>query len=117
MENNLGNVAPKMELDAEGIKKLVRFELDPEIFTEESDLDLYEDIVFTGTYKPTYQDLVTACKNMIESNINQDMLESWYSFVSEENYNEYFEGAWIGLGVYQYLWPGNEDWCETQTKT
>ena len=109
MDNNLGNVAPKMELDAEGIKKLVRFELDPEIFTEESDLDLYEDIVFTGTYKPTYQDLVTACKNMIESNINQDMLESWYSFVSEENYNEYFEGAWIGLGVYQYLWPGNED--------
>ena len=43
MENNLGNVAPKMELDAEGIKKLVRFELDPEIFTEESDLDLYEE--------------------------------------------------------------------------
>ena len=109
MDNNLGNAVPKMELDAEGIKKLVRFELDPEIFTEESNLDLYEDIAFTGTYRLTYQDLVAACRNMIRCNINQDMLASWFFFVTEENYNEYFEGAWIGRGAYEYLWPGNDD--------
>ena len=57
--------------DVEMLKALVRFEVDPAMFTDDAaDDNTFEAEKYKGTYKPTYQDLTVACENMIKTGID-----------------------------------------------
>lgn len=91
--------------ELERLKQFIRFEVDPEFFTDE-DVEFEEE--FHVTYKPVYQDLVVAFKNMMKAGIGADVFADWYYFVSDD-LSEYYEGMFIQDIDYGYLWPANDD--------
>ena len=59
------NSKEKINFGPEELKELVRFEWNPDYFSNDnSDDNLYERLVISGSYRPTYHDLVTACRNI-----------------------------------------------------
>ena len=64
------------------IKKIVRFEVDKKYF--DYDNDELGSFLITGSYTPNYKDLVTACKNMIEKEVDHESFTYWYYYVSVE---------------------------------
>lgn len=90
--------------ELERLKQFIRFEIDPAYFTDD-DIECEEE--FNVTYKPTYQDLVAACSNMIKAGIKMDVFETWYYFVSGD-LAEYYEGMFEPAPDYGYLWPAND---------
>ena len=49
------------------LREVIRFEVDPKMFEyDECDDELVERFSTLGSYKPTYHDIVTACRNMIQ---------------------------------------------------
>lgn len=93
--------------DDEMIKKIVRFEVDPGLFhPDNEDLANY---LITGSYIPTYEDLVAACINMIQKEVDQETFENWHYYVSEE-LNEACEYVWIeSIGDTRNLWPNTDE--------
>ncbi len=63
------NSKEKIYFGTEDLKKLVRFEWNQDYFNNDnSDDNLYERLVVSGSYRPTYHDFVTACRNMLVKN-------------------------------------------------
>lgn len=90
--------------DAERLKKLVRFEVDPALFNSALIADAHK---FVGTYKPTYHDLVAAVKNMIVAGVDVEVFEKWYDYVAKE-LKDCYEGMFGSPVDYGYLWPAND---------
>ena len=82
--------------DTEMIKKIIRFEADPDLFRPDNvELDNY---IITGSYNPTYEDLIVACNNMIQKEVDQEIFEYWNYYVTDEI-----------LEAYEFVWRGNID--------
>lgn len=115
--------------DIEMLRKIIRFEVDPELFRglgfDEDDKEEVADETFDfddaggmveaifgtfepeGIYKPTCEDLVVACENIIKADIDLDWMCNWYSCVAYE-LEEYYEGFLRQATNYNYLWPTTE---------
>ena len=94
--------------DSEMLKKLVRFEVDPIFFTEgHQEEEIFDLEKYVGSYKPTYQDLVVACENMIKAGVDWTSLVNWYCFVSDE-LADHYEGVWEAAPDRGYLGPNND---------
>ncbi len=94
--------------DSEKLKQIIRFEMDPAPFREDTEEDPFFDTdKYRGSYKPSYKDLVVACKNMMEINVDLDTLMNWYYFVSED-LAEHYEGAFAPVVNFSHLWPNND---------
>ena len=94
--------------DVEMLKALVRFEVDPALFSDDAtDDDIFEPEKYKGTYKPTYQDLTVACENMIKAGIDIWTLENWHYSVSGD-LGDCYEGGWTPASDLGYLWPNND---------
>lgn len=94
--------------DSDILKKLVRFEVDPSLYSpynEDAELRKFDN--FRSTYRPTYQDLVVACRNMLDARIDRDTMIDWYFLVYDE-LNDLYEGIWSNEGDLGYLWPDND---------
>lgn len=115
--------------DIDMLRKFIRFEVDPELFRvpdfddadneevadEVCDFDDVGGVVcrvfgtdeLNGIYKPTCEDLVAACENMIKADIDIDLMSSWHSCVMFE-LEEYYDGCYGQATNYNYLWPSTE---------
>ena len=103
----LSNESPvNKKSGCEKLKELVRFEIEPSIFSTEKD-SYFEENEIAGSYKPTYQDLVVACENMIKDDVDFTIFENWYYYVSEE-LEDHYEGVWVTEPDLGYLWPNND---------
>ncbi len=98
----------KIHFGPEELKELVRFEWNQDYFNNDnSDDNLYERLVISGSYRPTFHDLVTACRNMLDKEIDYDGYLIWQYLVFEE-IAEYY-GCWEQGGVDNAFWPKSED--------
>ncbi len=91
--------------DVEVLKALIRFDIDKKRFDgsekDEAVLNLEE------IYRPTYKDIVMACENMIEKNVDADTFLRWYKFVSDD-ISDYYADTFINAFDSNILWPGND---------
>ncbi len=102
------NSKEKIHFGPDELEKLVRFEWNQDYFNEDNSTDdLYERLVISGTYRPTYHDLVTACRNMLDKEIDYDGYLIWQYLVFDE-IAEYY-GGWEQGSVDNAFWPKNED--------
>ena len=70
--------------DEKLLKEIIRFEIEPDYFDHEEDEEsVFDNPFFSGCYKITCDDLVAACQNMIDANIDSMVLDEWIYYVSE----------------------------------
>ena len=94
--------------DSEKLRQIIRFEMDPAPFREDTEENPFFDVEkYKGSYKPSYKDLVVACKNMLKINVDLDTLMNWYYFASDDLV-EHYEGAFAPVADFGYLWPNND---------
>ena len=94
--------------DSEKLRQIIRFEVDPAPFGEDTDENPFFDVdKYKGSYKPSYKDLVVACKNMLKISVDLNTLLNWYYFVSDD-LAEHYEGAFSPVADFGHLWPNND---------
>lgn len=94
--------------DSEKLRQIIRFEMDPAPFRKDTEENPFFDVEkYKGSYKPSYKDLVVACKNMLKINVDLDTLTNWYYFASDDLV-EHYEGAFAPVADFGYLWPNND---------
>lgn len=95
--------------DAERLKKLIRFEVEPEFFDVELEEGAEEELMtFSENYAPDYHDLTAACENILRSGVENYTVVEWYRYVSGDIAG-YYEGMWdYPEGDTGYLWPDND---------
>ena len=94
--------------DSEKLRQIIRFEVDPALFGEDTEENPFFDVdKYKGSYKPSYKDLVVACKNMLRIGVDLNTLLSWYYFVSDD-LAEHYEGAFTPVADFGHLWPNND---------
>ena len=93
--------------DNEMIKKIVRFEVDPELF--DPNKDELDNFIITGSYRPTYEDMIVACNNMIQKEVDQEIFVYWNYYVTGD-LQEACEYVWQGIfDDPTSLWPTTEE--------
>ena len=94
--------------DSEKLRQIIRFEVDPTPFGEDTDENPFFDVdKYKGSYNPSYKDLVVACKNMLKISVDLNTLLNWYYFVSDD-LAEHYEGAFSPVADFGHLWPNND---------
>lgn len=70
--------------DKDRIRELIRYEFDPSYFEDtEGEESVFDNDPFTESYTVTYDDIVTACKNLIEADVDYGGLEDWVYYTQE----------------------------------
>ena len=84
--------------DKAALKQLIRYEITPLVFMEK-----YYNDEFDADYKPTSDDLLAACRNMIDKQIDWDIFYDWFMYILED-LTEYYEGVWDSFDNNDCLW-------------
>ena len=89
--------------DKAALKQLIRYEITPLVFMEK-----YYNDEFDADYKPTSDDLLVACRNMIDKQIDWDIFYDWFMYILED-LTEYYEGVWDSFDNDDCLWTGDDN--------
>ncbi|MBR4781999.1 MAG: hypothetical protein IK014_11700 [Lachnospiraceae bacterium] len=99
----------KIQYNEKELRELIRFEMDPSIFSEENMGSGYLDnIEITGTYKADYKDIITACENIKKSGADYDTVHNWYYYIFDE-IAAHYGYSWEDCTDYRYLWPSTDE--------
>ncbi|MBR4513793.1 MAG: sel1 repeat family protein [Lachnospiraceae bacterium] len=96
--------------EEEQLKKILRFDGVEHLFKAEGNQwdYSYPDDEYSVTYKPTYQDLVAACENMLKADVDIDTIFNWYGYVSEE-IDDCYDGALSLMHTGNFFWVEDEE--------
>ena len=75
-------IVDKIHYNEKELRELIRFEMDPSIFSKANmDSDYFDNIEVTGTYKPDYMDIIAACENIKKSGVDFDTVYNWHYYI------------------------------------
>ena len=95
--------------DEKRLREIIRFEIDPDYFEHEEDEEsVFDNPSFSSRYKIAYDDIVAACHNMIDADIDEGVLDDWIYYVSEV-LSEYYEWPVRLTDFREALWGATDD--------
>lgn len=92
--------------DKEKLRALIRFEIDPDPFSIEQE-GLEFPLEYNESYRPGFEDLYAACKNMLVKEIDFDTYLNWFYHITDDLF-DYYDGLFEIIETDLYYWPNTD---------